>query len=163
MAKIRFVGRLELMGGRGRSGRLGSWTKIVLPRGASGRLGSRARVPVAGSINGHRFRATAFPTGTGTHFIQINREMRQGAGVQAGDRAPVELEVDTKPRPVAVPSPLRRALAGSKVAGAAFRRLAPSHRKAIALYVTEAKRPETLARRLDQTLAALAAGTWRPR
>jgi hypothetical protein len=112
MAKIEFLGRLGLMGGTGPSGAVGSWTMIVLPKSASARLCGRGRVPVKGSVNGFAFRGSAFPTGNGTHHIVVNREMRDGAGVLAGDRAKVVLEVDTAPRPVVVPPELRRALAG---------------------------------------------------
>jgi uncharacterized protein YdeI (YjbR/CyaY-like superfamily) len=48
-------------------------------------------------------------------------------------------------------------------ARAAFEKLAPSHRKAIAGYVAEAKQEETRERRATQTLEQLASGTWKPR
>lgn len=162
MAKIEFTGRLELAGGRGPSGNLGSWTVIVFPKSASRKLGTRARVPVAGTLNGYGFRTSAFPTRSGTHHMMVNREMREGAGVKAGDRAKVVLEVDTKPRPVVLPPALTRALARSKTAKAAFENLPPSHRKEIAGYIAEAKRPETVERRVERALKALATGTWRP-
>ncbi|MBI5709542.1 MAG: DUF1905 domain-containing protein [Candidatus Eisenbacteria bacterium] len=162
MAKIEFTAKLDLMGGRGPSGEPGSWTTIVLPKSASAKLGTRARVPVAGTINDFGFRSSAFPTSGGTHHIMVNREMREGAGVEAGDRARVVIEVDTRSRPVVLPPALRKALAGSKTAKAAFEKLPPSHRREIAGYIAEAKRPETIARRVERTLRALATGTWRP-
>jgi hypothetical protein len=163
MAKIEFTVKLEYMGGRGPSGNLGNWTKVVMPASASAKLGSKARVPVSGTINGFAFRASAMPTGQGDHFIQVNAGMREGAGIAAGDRVRVVVEVDTKPRPVAIPLALRRALAASGKAKAAFAKLAPSHRKAIAIYIAEAKQAGTIERRTAKTIAELENGTWRPR
>lgn len=163
MAKIEFTAKLELMGGTGPSGNVGSWTMLVLPKAASAKLPSRGRLPVVGTINGFGFRSSAFPTGGGTHHITVNREMREGGGVVAGDRATVVIEVDTKPRVVEVPPELKRALAKSKRAAAAFEKMPPSHKKEIVGYIIEAKKPETRERRVAQTVEKLASGEWKTR
>jgi uncharacterized protein YdeI (YjbR/CyaY-like superfamily) len=61
---------------------------------------------------------------------------------------------------VEVPPELARALARAPRARAAFEELPPSHRREIAGYVAEAKRPETRAKRVEQTMARLAGGRW---
>jgi len=120
-------------------------------------------VPVVGAINGFGFRSSAFPTGDGTHHITVNRVMREGAGAEAGDRATVVIEVDTKPRVVEVPPELKQALAKSKRAAAAFEKMPPSHKREIVGYITEAKKPETRERRVAQTVKKLASGDWKTR
>ena len=47
-------------------------------------FGTRARVPVRGTINRYPFRSSLMPMG-GCHRMVVNREMREGAGVKAGD------------------------------------------------------------------------------
>lgn len=61
-------------------------------------------------------------------------------------------------RPVVVPPALAQALARHREAKAFFERLAPSHRRAYADHVAEAKRPETVERRVAWTIAELARG-----
>jgi uncharacterized protein YdeI (YjbR/CyaY-like superfamily) len=87
--------------------------------------------------------------------------VRQAAGAEAGDTVEVELELDTAPREVEVPDALRRALAGDPVAGAAFERLAYTHRKEYARWIEEAKRDETRERRVAQALEMLRDGRTR--
>lgn len=57
-----------------------------------------------------------------------------------------------------VPDDLTAALAGDKAAAAAFERLSFSHRKEYVEWITEAKKPETRARRLARTLDRLRGG-----
>jgi len=163
MSKIEFVGKLVAMGGLTAKGGVGGWTMIVIPKAQSAKLPSRGQVRVAGTINGSPFRTTAFPTGDGTHHITVNKAMREGAKIAQGDTARVSLAVDTAPRPVEVPAELRAALARSKPAKAAFEKMPPSHRREIAGFVAEAKKPETRARRAAQTVEKLASGEWRAR
>ncbi|HET6948595.1 MAG TPA: YdeI/OmpD-associated family protein, partial [bacterium] len=60
-------------------------------------------------------------------------------------------------RPLVVPAALRRALATSPKAKAAFERLSLSHRREHIQWITEAKRPETKAKRVAETVRRLAA------
>jgi hypothetical protein len=65
------------------------------------------------------------------------------------------VKVRPKPRPVVVPPALRKALAANPKAKAFFDSLPPSHRREFADYVAEAKRPETVERRLKRTVGEL--------
>jgi hypothetical protein len=150
MAKVQFTATLESTAPRWPGG-----VMITLPEAASKKLGTRARVNVAGTINGYPFRNSMFPTGAGTHYLVINKQIREAIGVGAGDRVKMVLEVDTEPRTVAVPPDLRKAFSKSKSAKAAFDKLSPSHQREYIEHIEEAKRPETRARRIEQTLARL--------
>jgi len=66
-------------------------------------FGTRARVPVRGKINGFPFRSSLMPM-DGCHRMVVNREIREGAGVKAGDTVTVEMERDDAPRTVVAPS-----------------------------------------------------------
>lgn len=94
----------------------------------------------------------------GEFLVGANREVREQAGVAAGDPVVVKLELDTAPREVAVPEPLERALSQDEKARSAFEALAYSHRKEYARWISEAKREETRQRRVSQALAMLRDG-----
>jgi hypothetical protein len=117
----------------------------------------RARPPVRVTIAGHTYRSTIAPYG-GSYMLPLNRANRAAAGVAAGDTVTVELELDDEPRTVDVPDELRVALAGDEEAAAAFDRLSYTHRREYVEWITEAKREETRARRLANTLDRLRAG-----
>jgi uncharacterized protein YdeI (YjbR/CyaY-like superfamily) len=67
-------------------------------------------------------------------------------------------ELDTAPRGVEVPQALASALAANPDAGAAFERLAFTHRKEYARWIAEARRDETRDRRVQQALEMLRTG-----
>lgn len=119
-------------------------------------FGTRARVPVRGTINGHPFRTTIMPM-RGRHMMVVNREMREGSGVRGGDTVTVVMERDTEERTVAPPEDLARALKANGEARAAWDALSYTHKKEYARSIEEAVRPETRQRRIEKTLAALAA------
>ena len=149
MAKVEFSIKLEAV----ESNKV--VPRFTLPKKESAKFGTRARVPVRGTINGFPFRSSIFPTGTGTHYMVVNREMREGARVKVGDRVKITLETDTAPRTVEVPADLKKALSKSKSARTRFDELAYSHRKEYVQWIEAAKRPETRSRRIERVLAYL--------
>ncbi|MGB9178192.1 MAG: YdeI/OmpD-associated family protein [Pyrinomonadaceae bacterium] len=148
MPKIEFDVKLEARAGS-------SVPILTLPVKESAKFETRGRIPVAGTINGFPFRSSIFPTGSGTHYMAVNREMREGAGVKGGDRAHVLMETDTAPRTIDVPPELKKALSKSRTARARFDKLAYSHRKEYVKWIEAAKRPETRERRIEQVMAKL--------
>jgi Bacteriocin-protection, YdeI or OmpD-Associated/Domain of unknown function (DUF1905) len=119
-------------------------------------LYGRARAPVQVTINGYRFRSTVAVYG-GRYFLPVKRAVREAAGVAAGDLVVVEVEPDSAPREVEVPSDLAAALADDPAAAAAFERLSYTHRREYVEWLGEARRPETRRRRVDETVARLRA------
>jgi hypothetical protein len=118
------------------------------------------RFPVVATVNGYTWRTTVTRM-RGEFLLGLNRAVREEAGVEAGDMVEVELELDTAPREVEVPEALAKALAEDSEAGAAFDRLAFTHRKEYARWIDEAKRDETRQRRLDEALEMLRQGKTR--
>src|ERR1700752_2620695 len=80
-------------------------------------FGTKARVPVRGTINGFPFRSSLMPMG-GCHRMVVHKQMRDGAGVKAGDLVNVVLERDDAPRTVEMPALLKKELTKSKAAQA---------------------------------------------
>jgi hypothetical protein len=118
------------------------------------------RFPVVATVNGYTWRTTVARMG-GESLVGLNREVRQGAQVEAGDVVDVTLDLDTAPRDVEVPEALARALADDPEAEAAFARMAFTHRKEYARWVADAKRDETRERRVVQALEMIRAGKTR--
>jgi hypothetical protein len=124
-------------------------------------FGTRARVPVRGAINGFAYRSSIMNMGTG-HMMVVNREMREGAGVKAGDTVQVVMERDTDERTIDPPPDFKKALNASPKAKALFDRLSYTHRKEYVRWIIGAKRPETRVTRIERSIKMLNAGTKTP-
>jgi hypothetical protein len=149
MGKLTFKARLQPRGPA---------AAVVLDEEQVAAVGEGAkRFPVVATVNGYTWRTSVARMG-GEFLLGLNREVRQGAGVEAGDEVDVIIELDTAPREVEVPPDLAEALAGDPEAKAAFDRMAFTHRKEYARWVTEAKREETRQRRVQQAVADIRAG-----
>lgn len=131
---------------------------VVLDEEQVAALGEGAkRFPVLATVNGYTWRTSVMRMG-GEFLVGLNRQVREAAGVRAGDRVAVTLELDTAPREVDVPEPLAAALAADDVARAAFEAMAYTHRKEFAQWVAEAKREETRQTRVTKAVEMLRQG-----
>src|SRR5947208_9976824 len=102
---------------------------VVLDDAQVGTVGEGAkRFPVVATVNGYTWRTSVTRMG-GEFLLGLNREVRQGAGVEAGDLVEVAVELDEAPREVEIPEALAVALATDSKAGAAFEGMAFTHRK----------------------------------
>jgi len=124
-------------------------------------FGTRARVPVRGTINGVPYRRSIMNMGAG-HMMVVNRELREAAGVKAGDTVDVVMQQDTAPRVVEVPPDFKKALAQSKKARELFDGLSYTHQKEYVRWITGAKREETRNRRIERAVEMLNQGTKTP-
>src|SRR5690348_11032913 len=93
-----------------------SWTFLTLPKKASAKLPSRGMTTVEGTLNGFPFRATLEPDGQKSHWLKVDRKLREAAGAGAGDVVTLELAPNAL-EPTA-PADLRKALAATPKAGA---------------------------------------------
>lgn len=120
-------------------------------------FGTRARVPVRGTINEFPFRSSMMPMG-GCHGMAINKTMRDGAGVKAGDTVSVVMQRDESERTVEVPPILKKELGKSKTAQANWEKLSFTSQKEIVISINGAKREETRVRRLAKAMDILKTG-----
>ena len=132
-------------------------TGIEVPDDVVAALGSGSRPPVTVTVGGHSYRTTAARMG-GRFLVPLSAEHRTAAGVAAGDQVDIDIEPDTAPREVEVPTDLTEALARDDMARAAFDGLSYTHRKEWVRWVEEAKKADTRATRLAKTVEALHAG-----
>jgi len=120
-------------------------------------FGTKARVPVRGTINGFPFRSSLMPMG-GCHRMVVNRTIRDGAGVKAGDTVAVVMERDEAKRKIDPPPQLRKELAKSKTAQANWKKQSFTNKKEMARAITEVKQEETRVRRLAKVMDVLQNG-----
>ena len=124
-------------------------------------FGTRARVPVCGTINGFPYRSSIMNMGGG-HMMGVNRELREGAKVKAGDLVEIVMQRDTAPRTVEVPPDFDQALRASKKAKQLFDELSYTHQKEYVRWITGAKREETRKSRIGRAIEMLKEGTKTP-
>ena len=123
-------------------------------------LGDRKRLPLKVTINGYPYRTTVAVYG-GKSYLGVRREIREAAGVAAGDQLAVVLEIDAELRTVDLPDALRSALEADAASAAAFEKLSYTRKKEFIQWVTGAKRLETQRRRMEQAMAMLRGRRWR--
>ncbi|MBS1880887.1 MAG: DUF1905 domain-containing protein [Actinobacteria bacterium] len=131
---------------------------VVLDEEQVAAVGEGAKsFPVRATVNGHSWGGRVSRM-RGEFLLGLNREVRTAAGVEAGEKVAVELELETAERTVEVPAALAAALEADPAAKAGFDGLAHSHRKEYARWIAEAKKEETRERRVAKALALLRDG-----
>ena len=120
-------------------------------------LGSTKVPLVLVTIKGYTYRSAVAVMG-GKFMIGVSNENRKAAGVAAGDMIDVDLELDTKPRELAVPDDFAKALDRDPRAKRYFEGLSNSKKQRLVLPVANGKTPETRQRNIDKAMTALREG-----
>lgn len=120
-------------------------------------LGSGKRPPVRVTINGYTYRSTVAVMG-GEYLIGVSAENRTGAGVAAGDKVDVSIELDPAPREITVPADFAAALDAQPAARQGFERLSYSNKSWHVLSIQGAKTDDTRQRRIAKSIEALREG-----
>jgi hypothetical protein len=132
-------------------------TGIAVPPDVLESLGAGKRPAVRVTINGHTYRTTVGSV-DGQAMLPVSAEVRQGAGVAAGDEVEVEIELDTAPREVTVPPDFAAALDQDPAARRFFDGLSYSNKRRFTLPIEEAKSAETRERRIAKAVSQLREG-----
>jgi hypothetical protein len=88
-------------------------------------LNAGQRPPVRVTINGYTYRST-IAAYTGLFMLPVSKEVREASGVKAGDEVDVDVELDTEPREVQVPTDFAEAIAADPAASRFFEGLSYS-------------------------------------
>ena len=135
-----------------------TWAFLVLPADASAKLPTRSMTTVDGRLEGHPFQATLEPDGGGSHWLKVDRALREAAGAAVGDTVALEISpvaVEPEPR---VPVDLRDAFDAAPAAKAQWASLTPVARRDWIHWMTSAKKAETRERRITNACDMLASG-----
>jgi antitoxin component of MazEF toxin-antitoxin module len=109
---------------------------------------------VTATFDGVPYRGSIVRMGGGA-VLGVQKAIMAEAGVSVGDTLTIVVRNDDAPREVEVPDDLSEALRRHEAARTAFEGLSFSHRREYVDSITEAKRPETRARRVERTIQAL--------
>jgi len=109
-------------------------------------------------MNGQPFQATLEPDGQLSHWLKVDRELLEAAGVEVGDPVTLELApVKQEPEP-AVPADLHEALAASPEARAMWDDTTVIARLDWIHWIESAKQSKTRQRRIANACDMLASG-----
>jgi len=123
-------------------------TGFEVPADVVAGLGSSKKPAVTVTLNGgYTYRSSVASMG-GKFMLPVSGEHRSGAGINAGDKVDVDLELDTQPRAVVVPDDLSAALDSDPAARAFFDGLSYSNKLRHVLAIEGAKTAETRERRI---------------
>lgn len=129
----------------------------MLPEASTTIFGTRARVPVRATFNDVPHRGSAMPMADGRHGLGLTKAIRGAAGLAIGDTVHMVVERDEAERTVDAPEDLCAAMEAAALSER-FAALAYTHRREYMEWVTAAKRAETRAKTIAQTVAMVSAG-----
>jgi hypothetical protein len=132
----------------------GGGAAAQIPPDVEAALGGKKQMRVFGTMNGHPIRTSTMPY-RGGFYVGLHKAARQAAGVEIGDEVELVLERDDSPRVLGIPPELEAAFAKEPALRERFDKLSFSRRRDLAGPISEAKKPETRAARLEKALAAL--------
>ncbi len=138
-------------------------TILRLPDQASEKLPSRGQVAVRGTIDGQEFQTVLEPDGKGGHWMKIDEELQEAAGISAGETATLEVE-STKDWPEPnVPQDLEAALAAApQKIQHLWGDITPIARWEWVRWVNATKNPDTRKRRVEVSISKMNSGKRRP-
>jgi hypothetical protein len=147
--------KAEIQAGRG------GGAYVVFPYDVEKEFGTKGKVPVDATIDGVPHKSGLFRMGMPDHILGVHKAVRDQIGKSFGDIVTIELWKDDQPREVVVPPAFK---ARMKKAGVIpfFEGLSFTHRKEYCRWITEAKKEETRARRLESALELLKKGVRSP-
>jgi len=131
---------------------------VVVPFSVAEVYGTRGRVPVRAALDGFPYTGSLTPLGDGHHALLVLKQIRRAIDKTIGDTVRVALSRDSSERKVTPPDDLAAALQEQPAAAAYFAKLAFSHQREYVRWLEGAKKPETRARRLAETVERLARG-----
>jgi hypothetical protein len=138
--------------------KIGSWALLTLPKNASAKLPSRGMTMVEGTITSVPFRAALEPNGKGSHWLRVNKAMRDAVGADAGDMVTVEITRVGEEPETRVPMDLRKTLEAAPPAQASWADITPMARRDWVFSISSAKQPETRRRRIEKACDMLTSG-----
>ncbi len=140
------------------SGKEDPWAFLVVPKSTSDQLPRRGRTSVEGTINGHPFHATLEPDGQLSHWLKVDKALRDASGVEVGDTVILDIApVATEPEPT-LPPDFQEALAALPEAMATWEATTTIARVDWIHWVESAKQEKTRKSRVVNACDMLASG-----
>jgi len=135
-----------------------TWAFLVLPKAASAKLPTRSMVTVDGTLGGQPFQATLEPDGEGSHWLKVEKALRETTGAEVGGTIELEIAPVTEEPEPKVPADLHNALTANAAALATWKDITPVARRDWIHWITSGKKAETRAKRIGVACDKLASG-----
>jgi hypothetical protein len=136
----------------------GSWTYLVIPLNIEEIFGSKGQVKVCGTINGYPYRSSAMPSGDGTHYMVVKKDIRDKIKATQGSIVTVLMTRDQEERTVALPDDFKRALEANERANNVFSAFSYSRQKEYIDWIESAKTEATRLRRIHIAIEKISQG-----
>ena len=127
---------------------------VEIPFDVEAVFGSK-RPKIKALIEGVPYRGLLVRMGGPHHMLIILKGIREQIGKTFGDEIKVSVEEDVEERVITVPAELKRAFKEHLDAKAIFEKLSYTHKREYVTWINEAKKDETRARRITQTVERL--------
>ena len=131
---------------------------VVVPFSVQEVFGTKGRVPVQATLDGYPYQGSITPLGDGYHALHVLKQIRKAVDKTIGDTVRVTLSRDVVERKMDAPTDLAAQFATNPQAAAYFAKLAYTHQREFVRWLEGAKKPETRAHRLAQTIELLSQG-----
>jgi hypothetical protein len=136
---------------------------VRLPQTASDGLPSRGQVAAHATLDGHPFDTVVEPDGRRGHWVRVDRDLQQAAGVGPGDTVDLTLEAAPDWPEPDVPDDLADALAHAPAhVRDAWHDITPMARWEWVRWVQATANPATRQRRVEVSISKLDGGKRRP-
>ena len=153
MKKYTFKGKIEAGSGGG--------AYVIFPYDAEKEFGTKGRIPICVTFDGEPDQGSLMKWGTPFHFVGIHKATRDKLGKAPGDTVEVVIWKDEQERTVEVPAELQKLLKKEGLLPF-FEKLSFTHRKEYSRWISEAKKEETRARRLEKAVEMMKKGVKTP-
>lgn len=139
----------------------GGGSGVLFPYDTQAEFGTKGKVPIHATFDGLPYTGSLIKYGFPQHTLHLPKAIREQLGKTPGDTINVVVWKDESERILEVPEPL---LALMKKEGLLtfFESLSHTHRKEYCRWVTEARKEETRARRLEKAVEMLKGGVKTP-
>lgn len=146
MKTYRFKAKIEASDGGG--------AFVLFPFDVATEFGTKGKVPVRTRVAGRDYTGSLMSCGGTQHMLAVVKAIREETGKRPGDLIDVEVWRDDAPRTTNVPAALEKLLKKEGLLGS-FEQLSATHRREYCRWVSDAKKEETRAKRLEKTVEML--------
>src|SRR5258708_2986432 len=127
---------------------------VVFPFDVEKEFGTKGKVPVSATYEGVAESTSLFRYGYPQHLLSVSKAIHQKIGKSPGETIQIELWKADENRTIEVPPDFQKLLKQEGLLPF-FEKLSYTHRKEYCRWITEAKKEETRAKRLDKAIEML--------
>lgn len=131
-------------------------TFVPFPYDTVKEFGTKGKVPVKATFNGIAYTGSLMSCGLPHHALHVPKAIREEMGKSVGDLLDVVVWKDEEERKLEVPAELAQVMKKEGLL-AFFDSLSFTHRKEYCRWITEAKKEETRAKRLQKAVVMMRA------